>query len=348
MKIRDIGEFGWINRVRNRLPSYRDGVRAGIGDDAAWIKIQDSTLITCDLLIENIHFLRQVHPARLLGRKALSVNLSDLAAMSGIPLYALIAVGFPPDTGLEYADELLEGFLEVARENKVELIGGDTSASEKLIISVTALGKPAQKKPVLRSGAKPGDDLWVTGTIGDAALGFELLKKSRAGQLDLSDFHHSSLLVRHFDPAPRLPAGIKLGPIAHSMIDLSDGLLPDLGHLLEESGKDKNLRATVLLDRLPISREFSEYFGPKPLAGGECLSLMLAGGEDYELLFTAAPAAGPGILKIGQSLNLKMSKIGKMESADQAEIILLDKKGKIVPHPRARFEHFPEKESPEN
>ena len=131
MKIRDIGEFGWINRVRNRLPSYRDGVRAGIGDDAAWIKIQDSTLITCDLLIENIHFLRQVHPARLLGRKALSVNLSDLAAMSGIPLYALIAVGFPPDTGLEYADELLEGFLEVARENKVELIGGDTSASEK-------------------------------------------------------------------------------------------------------------------------------------------------------------------------------------------------------------------------
>jgi len=347
MKISDLGEFGWIERIRARVASPHSGVLAGIGDDSAWLKIQKSTLITCDLLIENIHFLRAAHPPRLLGRKALSVNLSDIAAMGGIPEFALAAIGFPPDTDLNYADELLEGFLEVALEHKVELIGGDTTASEKLVLSITVLGRPALEKPILRSGAQPKDEIWVTGAIGDAGLGFELLKKSRAEQLDLSDLHHSSLLVRHFNPAPRVEAGMMLARVAHSMIDLSDGLMPDLAHLLEESGKTKTLRAVIHLDQLPISQEFSEYYDHQPLANESALGLLLAGGEDYELLFTAPAEAETGIRKIGAKLELKISRVGRMEAAKTREIILLNKKGKPVPPPKARFEHFPKKDSPE-
>ncbi len=348
MNISDIGEFGWISRIKSRIPAGRREVLAGIGDDAAWLKTTASTLATCDLLLEDVHFLRAVHPPRLLGRKALSVNLSDLAAMAGIPQYALLAIGFPRDLTVEYADELIEGFLEVALEHKVELVGGDTTAADKLVISVTVLGRPAKEKPVLRSGAKPGDELWVTGALGDAALGFELLKKSRAGELDISDFHRSSLLVRHFDPSPRVEAGIRLAEIAHAMIDLSDGLMPDLGHILEESGKDKTLRAVIDLDRVPLSPDFQEYYAGKPLASEEALSLLLTGGEDYELLFTAAPGAEPELNKISRDLGLAFTKTGKIETALTREIVLLDKMGAPIKPPRAWFEHFPREDKPKS
>lgn len=344
LKLRDIGEFGWINRVRSRVLQGRSGILAGIGDDSAWIKSQGSLLITCDLLIENVHFLKDIHPPRLLGRKALSVNLSDIAAMSGIPQYALVAIGFPQDTELEYADELMEGFLEVAVEHKVELIGGDTTASEKLCLSITVFGKPAHKKPVLRSGAKPGDDIWVTGTLGDASLGFELLKKSQTGELDLSDFHHSSLLVKHFDPDPRVEAGIMLGKIANSMIDLSDGLISDLGHILEESGKKTTVKAEVYLDKLPISKDFKEYFKGNPLDDENGLSLVLTGGEDYELLFTAKQSSRSKILEFSRKLDLPISRVGRIKKGKKAEVILRDEKARKVKHPRLKFEHFPSQE----
>ena len=319
----------------------RPEVLAGLGDDAAWLKTAASTLITCDLLIEDVHFLRELHPPRLLGRKALSVNLSDLAAMAGIPQYALLAAAFPRDLTLEYADELMTGFLEVALEHKVELIGGDTTASDKLCLCVTVLGTPAADKPVLRSGAKPGDEVWVSGSLGDAALGFELLKKSRAGQLDISDFHHSSLLVRHFDPSPRVEAGSRLAHLAHAMIDLSDGLLSDLGRILEESGKSQTLRAVIELERVPLSPDFREYYGGKPLSSEEALSLMLTGGEDYELLFTAPASAAPPLKKISADLGLAFTQVGKIEAGKVREITLLDRTGRLVPPPRPWFEHFP-------
>jgi len=312
LKLTDIGEFGWIHRMRTRLPKPGRGVILGIGDDAAWIKTSENTLITCDLLIEDVHFLRDMIPPRLLGRKALSVNLSDIAAMGGIPDYALLGVGFPKDINLEYLDELLEGFLEVAQEHDLEIIGGDTTAAAGLTIAVTVLGRPSEKGPVLRSGAKPGDDIWVTGTLGDASLGFEILKKSRGQELEISDLHLSNLAVRHFDPEPRIKAGLRLAGVANAMIDVSDGILSDLSRILEESGHKKTLAAKIQIDQVPLSADFEKYFEGRPLNR-----------------------------KLSQEIDLPITCIGRIKSAKRQEIILFDKSGRKIPSPQLWFEHFP-------
>jgi thiamine-monophosphate kinase len=347
LKLNQIGEFGWIKRLQNRLPRPGKDLLRGIGDDAAWVMTSGSTLVTCDLLIEDIHFIRDMIPPRLLGRKALSVNLSDIAAMAGVPDYAVLALGIPEDMELEYLDEFTEGFLEVAREHGVQIIGGDTSAAQALVISVTVMGTPTKKHPVLRSTARPGDEIWVTGTVGDAALGFEILKKSREQKLDCSDLHLADLAVKHFDPEPRLLAGRRLAGIAHAMIDVSDGILSDLTRILEESGAKRPLAARIHINQVPLSREFANYFSSTPLESEQALSLALSGGEDYELLFTAAPAKAPKIRKLSRELGLAMTCVGKIESAKKIRIVLLDGKGKKIKTPRPWFEHFPERKSGE-
>jgi len=344
LKLTDIGEFGWIHRMRARLPKPGSSVVLGIGDDAAEVRTSQNTLVTCDLLIENVHFIRDMIPPRLLGRKALSVNLSDIAAMAGTPDYALLGVGFPKDIVLEYLDELLEGFLEVAQEHGVEIIGGDTTAAAALTIAVTVLGRPSKKGPVLRSGARPGDDIWVTGTLGDASLGFEILKKSRGQELEVCDLHLSNLAVRHFDPEPRIKAGLKLAGIANAMIDVSDGILSDLARILEESGKKKILAAVVEAEKVPLSPDFKKYFQGQARKSKPALSLALSGGEDYELLFTASPKSRPRIKKLGPEIDLQITRIGRIKSAKKSEIIIFDKSGRKIPRPRTWFEHFPKTE----
>jgi thiamine-monophosphate kinase len=327
--------------MRTRLPKPGRNVAVGIGDDAAWVKTSKNTLVTCDLLIENFHFLRDMIPPRLLGRKALSVNLSDIAAMGGVPDYALVAVGFPKDVDLEYLDDLLDGLLEVSQEHGVEIIGGDTTAASALTIAVTVMGRPPSKGPVLRSGARPGDEIWVTGTLGDASLGFEILKKSREQELETGDLHFSSLAVKHFDPEPRVQAGLKLAGVSHAMIDVSDGILNDLTRILEESGSKKTLAAAVEVGRVPLSADFRNYFKGQPMRSKQALSLLLSGGEDYELLFTASPKSRAQIKKIGLGLGLPVTRIGRIKSAKKREIILLDKSGRKMPGPQHWFEHFP-------
>lgn len=342
MKLRQIGEFGWISRMRTRLPKPGKRVLAGIGDDAAWLKMQKTTLVTCDLLIENVHFLRELTPPRLLGRKSLSVNISDIAAMAGIPEFAIVAAGFPQDIELGYADQILEGMMEVASENKVEIVGGDTTASSVLTLAVTVLGKPGPKGPVLRSTARPGDELWVTGTVGDAGLGFEILKQSRQRESGISELHYSSLTVRHLDPRARVEPGLRLAGVATAMIDVSDGILNDLARILEESSKKVILKAGLEVEKIPLSEDFKKYFDGQPLKSERGLSLALTGGEDYELLFSAAPAAGREIRKISAGLELPITRIGKLKAAAKTEIVLRDRKGKRVPAPRLWFEHFPQ------
>lgn len=345
MKLSDIGEAGWIKRVRARSPSIKEGVVLGIGDDTAWVKSAENILITCDLLIEQVHFLRQLIPPRLLGRKALSVNLSDISAMAGVPDYALVGVGFPRDIKLAYVEELLEGFLEVAVEHKVEIIGGDTTASPVLSIAVTLLGHPAGEKPVLRSTAQAGQELWVTGTVGDASLGFEILKKTESQELDISDLHHSSLILKHFDPMPRISVGVRLAGIAQAMIDVSDGILIDLQHILEESAQEKKLRAVLELEKIPLSEDFVNYFQGEPFKSDDALRLIFTGGEDYELLFTALPEKEEEILRLSQELELPISKIGRVEESETTEVVILDQKGNPLPLPLPWFEHFPQEDS---
>jgi len=345
LKLSDIGEAGWIKRVRARSPSIKEGVVLGIGDDTAWVKSAENILITCDLLIEQVHFLRQLIPPRLLGRKALSVNLSDISAMAGVPDYALVGVGFPRDIKLAYVEELLEGFLEVAVEHKVEIIGGDTTASPVLSIAVTLLGHPAGEKPVLRSTAQAGQELWVTGTVGDASLGFEILKKTESQELDISDLHHSSLILKHFDPMPRISVGVRLAGIAQAMIDVSDGILIDLQHILEESAQEKKLRAVLELEKIPLSEDFVNYFQGEPFKSDDALRLIFTGGEDYELLFTALPEKEEEILRLSQELELPISKIGRVEESETTEVVILDQKGNPLPLPLPWFEHFPQEDS---
>jgi len=330
--------------MRARLPRPGKRVLRGVGDDAAWVATSRQTLATCDLLIENVHFIRDMILPRLLGRKSLSVNLSDIAAMGGIPDFAVLALGFPREIELEYVDEMLEGFLEVAAENKLEVIGGDTTAAPVLTIAVTVLGRPSPPGPVVRSGARPGDDIWVTGTVGEASLGFELLKKSRVQEPEISDLHYSSLAVRHFDPTPRLQAGKKLAGIAHAMIDVSDGILSDLARILEESSGKTPLRGCLELEKIPLSRDFKKYFDDKPWQSEHGLGLALTGGEDYELLFTAAPSQRRQIKKLAGELDLEFSRIGRIERARNLEIVLQNQKGQAVPLPKPWFEHFPEQE----
>jgi len=174
LKLKDIGESGWVQRMRARVSSIPGRALVGIGDDAGWISSKGSMLITCDLLIDGVHFLKELIPPRLLGRKSLAVNLSDIAGMAGVADYALLGLGLPREIELKYLDEFLEGFLEMANEHKVELIGGDSCAGSVLTISVTVLGHPFLERPVLRSTAEAGDEIWLTGTIGDAGLGFEI------------------------------------------------------------------------------------------------------------------------------------------------------------------------------
>jgi len=326
-----LGEFGLIQRFRRSTRSQGPGLQLGIGDDAALTSLPSPQIVTCDLLLEGVHFQRRWHPLRLLGRKALSVNLSDIAAMGGIPRFALLGLGLPKNMSVTEADALRQGFLEVARENQVELIGGDTCASDRVVLAVTVLGQTGRHPCVRRSGARPGDAIFVTGTLGDAAWGLELLRRSRRAGV-----RHPAVR-RLLDPAPRVKLGQKLAAFASAMIDLSDGLLTDLGHVLEES---RGLAARIEVAALPLSKTFRRYFRIKGAPSGKALALAAAGGEDYELLFTAAPQAQAKLARLAAAFGIPITRIGGMVAAARPSLRLVGPGGELVPLPQARFEHF--------
>lgn len=277
MILKELGEFGLIGRIAAKVPR-KSGVKIGIGDDAAAIEPTAGllSLITTDMLLEGIHFDLSLCDPVTLGRKSLSVNLSDIAAMGGIPRHFLLSLAVPKYISVEFLDGFIEGVLERGDQFGVTLIGGDTSSSQTgLVISVTVIGEQSPDLVVKRSGARPGDLIYVTGTLGDAALGLLLLK---AGVRD------SVATARHLDPLPRVREGIKLAEagIPTAMIDISDGLLSDLGHILELSG----VGARLNLEKLPLS---DDYLGKQSLFLDDPLLLPLSGGEDYELLFTSPP-----------------------------------------------------------
>lgn len=277
MKLGELGEFGLIERIAGKSPR-KSGVIIGIGDDAAAVESAAGliTLITTDMLVEGVHFDLDYSDPFSLGSKSLSVNLSDIAAMGGVPRYFLLSMAIPVDMPVEFIDAFVEGMLARGNEFGVSLIGGDTSSSCKgLIISVTLVGEQSPELVVSRAGALPGDLICVTGTLGDSALGLSLLK---VGVRD------GGAVRSHLDPFPRVREGIRLAgeKLPSAMIDISDGLLADLGHILDLSGAG----ASLFPERLPLSEE---YLARQGLVGGDIYSLPLSGGEDYELLFTTPP-----------------------------------------------------------
>lgn len=295
MKLSDLGEFGLIGRVRKLSRGKTSSAQIGIGDDAAAVALSPShaMLVTSDLLIEDIHFNLSYTDYYSLGWKSAAVNLSDIAAMGGLPRFCLTALGIPRSASADHILDFYRGFNRLLRLHQTELVGGDTCSSKGgLFISVTAIGEARPSRIIARSGARPGDRIFVTGTLGDSAAGLEILQMGNAefrvrNKKDKTSTAQSAtarLVERHLRPVPRVAAGLSIADsgCASAMIDVSDGLSSDLFHICEQS----KTGAEILIDRIPLSvslRRLSERLG-KP-----ALQYALYGGEDYELLFTVPP-----------------------------------------------------------
>jgi thiamine-monophosphate kinase len=305
----ELGEFGLIGRISRKAHLSRS-VRIGIGDDAAAIEPGAGllTLVTTDMLVEGVHFDLEYSDPFTLGRKSLAVNLSDIAAMGGVPRHFLVSMAVPGETPVEFMDAFFEGMISLGDDYGVSLIGGDTCSSPQgLVVSVTVMGEQTPHLVVTRSGARPGDLIWVTGTLGDSALGLALLKKG------IGD---GGAVRRHLDPIPRVREGIRLaeGGLASAMIDISDGLLADLGHILELSG----VGARISLGLLPLSGDF---LARREFVGGDLFSLPLSGGEEYELLFASSPENSPAIQAAMAESGTACTTIGEITSMPGLSIV---------------------------
>ncbi|HWF87820.1 MAG TPA: thiamine-phosphate kinase [Pyrinomonadaceae bacterium] len=307
-------EFDFINSIRKRVTS---SVVAGIGDDAAVFRSNSGkeTVVSVDLLVEDIDFRRTTTPPYLLGHKALGVSLSDLAAMGARPLWALISIGIPEDIWqTDFVDRMYDGWLDLANRYGVQLIGGDTSrAHEHIVIDSIAIGECSPGLAVKRSGASPGDIIFVTGSLGAAAAGLRLIERgAHLAEQNLADEDSQKLdylLLRQLRPEPRVGWGIVLGEerLATAMIDLSDGLSSDLNHLCEAS----NVGALIDASLLPIDERVVELCGRRAL---DPLQLALHGGEDFELLFTVKPEHAARLPRRVDGVEIK--RIGEIAQAD--------------------------------
>ena len=274
-KLSDVGEFGLIRRLQQQAGGREDLVR-GIGDDCA-IQRQDAArelLTSTDLLIEGVHFDRRWTDMEQLGRKCVAVNVSDIAAMGGVPKTLFLGVACPPSISVAELEQLTHGFLAETQKVGAVLAGGDTCASPgPLMISVTVQGEISCGRALCRDGAGAGDAIYVSGTLGDSAMALTLLQVGKDPD--------PQLLSRHLTPEARVALGRQLADrqLATAMIDISDGLLVDLGHILAASG----LGAELELAAIPLSEPFSKLVREDPTR----IDLALAGGEDYELLFTS-------------------------------------------------------------
>jgi len=311
-------EFDFIDQLRQRATLQAHSsqtiqlLKLGIGDDAAVVHssaVKD-TVIATDLLIEGIDFRRNTAPANLLGHKALAVSLSDIAAMGARPRWSLISLGVPDDVWQSsFANDFYEGLFHLAGQYDVQLIGGDTSRTlEQIAIDSIVIGECPINRAIKRSGAHPGDQIFVTGALGGAAGGLRLIE--RGAHLADQNFSVNEtqaldhLLLRHLQPEPRIGWGMVLGheQLATSMIDISDGLSSDLNHICLES----RVGALIHSSLLPIDVQVVELCGRRAL---DPLQLALHGGEDFELLFTVRQDAvaklprrvdGVGITHIGE------------------------------------------------
>ena len=319
-----LGEFDLIARYFTWLPETRTGVVLGVGDDCALLApaAGQQLAVSTDTLVEGRHFLSTVPPERL-GHKALAVNLSDLAACGARPLAFTLALSMPRAEE-SFLAGLARGMQALARRAGIALVGGDTTAGP-LALTVTVFGEVPPGAALLRSGACPGDTLWVSGTLGDARLALEAFR----GTLRLEPEAFEDARRAMEQPEPRVALGLALRGVATSAIDLSDGLLGDLGHILERSRVGAELR----LDALPRSAHLAAQ--PEPVQRG-CL---LAGGDDYELLFTAPEAAQAAVQEAAARASVPVTAVGRIVAGSGLRV--LDAGGQPVALAGlAGFDHF--------
>lgn len=297
-----LAEFSLIERIAARTRARSDVV-LGIGDDAALLQPRagEQLVVTADTLNSGVHFPAET-PAYDIGWKTLAVNLSDLASMGARPSWCVLALSLP-GADPAWVDGFADGFFALADAHDIVLIGGDTTRGP-LSLSVTALGQVAAGTALRRDGAQVGDDIWVSGTLGDAAVA---LRAWQGGTLDIrtaaEDAQVEALRLRLARPTPRVALGRALVGLAHAAVDVSDGLLADLGHICERSG----IGARVDPERLPVSAAARARVG---LAHAR--EAALRGGDDYELCFSAAPSQRAAIEAVSQRLALPLARIGEM------------------------------------
>lgn len=343
--IKDRGEFGLIARIRGKYARSSDLALCGIGDDAASLRSpaeRHPTLVTTDMLVEDVHFRRSQTTPYLLGVKSLAINISDIAAMGGIPRFFLLSLGLPQELSLSFIDRFYDGVAKLAETHDVLLVGGDLTAAPRVIINGTLIGDGPPDQVVYRKGAQPGDTIFVTGPVGDSALGLEILRQrglkpgdfNARGETRGKDKGLLRLIRHHLAPEPPVLQGRKIAELrcATAMIDISDGLLGDLGHIMEES----HVGALIRVDQIPRSEAFQTWasrYHTQPL------DLALGGGEDYQLLFTAPEDTLRQAVSDGQESDFAFFPIGEI-TPHAGRLSLVTKDGRPYSLPCRGYDHF--------
>lgn len=327
----ELGELGLIERIRRKARVGQKGVVLGIGDDCAAFRIPPGKLclLTTDALVQGVHFDLSFLSYKDLGWRSLAVNLSDVAAMAGKAVGALVTLGLPQGMKVGEADELYAGMFELAKKFKVDLVGGDTVRSPVLVLNLTVWGEVEPKKMTTRSGAKPGDLLLVTGELGGAQAGLEVLSGAVQGITDAEP-----ILERHRRPMPRLREAQALSRAGgvHAMIDISDGLASECQHLAKES----RVGIEIWEEKIPILPVTQRVARAKELPGTD---LALYGGDDYELLFTAPERRAGKLQETLRKLGTRTTVIGKVTSG-RPGVVMVTKSGERKKITRAGFDHF--------
>lgn len=315
---RAAGELGLLARLLPTLPAGGRGVRLGPGDDCAVVASGGGALLlTIDALVEGVHFRRGWLTPGALGRRAFAVNASDLAAMGGAPLWCVVQIAAPRRTPTADLAAISRALAAAARRAGATLVGGNLSRAAELSVTVALIGT-APPRPVTRAGARPGDALYVTGRLGDAALGVRQLRRDRGAA--------GPAVRRYRSPTPRLAAGALLARrrIASAMIDVSDGLLQDLGHLCAASG----VGARVELARVPCS----------PAVRRAGVALALRGGEDYELLFSVPPRRAAALARAARGFGCALTRVGECTAG--AGVRVIGARGRLPSSAAGGFDHF--------
>ncbi len=300
-----------IEKIRQASQRESDGLLKAIGDDCCEVTAPGSFLISTDTLVNSVHFDVSFHPPHLLGRKSIAVNLSDIAAMGGQPRYVLLSLCLPEKLEWDWISRWLDGALEILQEYDCVLIGGDTVKGRELVLTVTVLGEPVGSGAVYRDGAKEGDTVWVSGSLGTAGGGLALLEhnKFQPDSLDLSSW--DALLSGHLNPVPRIDLGMELAQsgLLTAMQDISDGLATDLAHLCQASG----VSAIIYGEKLPFLPELSTAAEALHL---KLEDLILRSGEDYQLVFTVQKEKEDELVRLMRKSKKEIFRIGEIRSGE--------------------------------
>lgn len=306
-------ERDFIEKITGQFKYHQPLLTKGIGDDCAVIEAGDDEcyLLSTDLLVENIHFSLKWHSPYLLGRKSLAVNLSDIAAMGGKPLFILLSIAVPSHVDDLWLEKWTKGVSDIAKQFNCVIIGGDTTKGEKLSINVVAIGVSPREKIIYRGGASPEEDIYVTGLLGGSSAGLEVLSKNlqRAG-----DF--SQLISTHLDPKPMVAEGLCLSTnmLATAMQDISDGLSTDLSHICKAS----SVAGEIFYNLLPFDEKLHKI---ATLTSKKLEYYTLKGGEDYKLVFTSPAANRKKLKELFRKSSFFLFRVGKTKAGSGVQLV---------------------------